>query len=136
MNIERAMEDLSPILITYANPHNVGRKNNSRIRELRELLQEGAKFAFALFGQPCLWRFDWCENGRIRVGEGQLERSKFPRVEESAAHSETQPPALSLVEIVIWPRLLRVINAKGRRLVGDGRNTVYGEEKYLDEFLQ
>jgi hypothetical protein len=135
MNIERAIEDLGPLLTIYAIPDKVGREKGTRISELRNLLRDGAKFAFTLFSQPYLWRFDWYHDREIEVAEGQLEPSRFRMVKNSTAHSEGKPYTSSLAEIVIWPRLLRFMDENGCRPVGEGRDNVYGEKIYLEHLL-
>jgi hypothetical protein len=134
-NIERAIEDLSPLLTTYATPYNAGCEKGARTGELRNLLRECARFAFTLFGQPCLWRFDWYHDREIEVAEGQLEPSRFRSIKNSAAHSEDKLYTLPLAEIVIWPHLLRFVDEKGCRLIGEGSGHVYGKEKYLEQLL-
>jgi hypothetical protein len=135
-NIERAIEDLSPLLANYAISDIAGRERGARLSELRSLLQEGAKFAFTLFSQPCIWRFDWYHDPEIEAAEGQFKPSRFRRAKSHMAYSKDQPYTMSLAEIVVWPRLVRLMDENGCRLADDGRGDVYGKEKYLADLLQ
>lgn len=135
INIERAIEDLDPLLATYAYPDDAGYETGARIRDLRELLRKGARFAFTLFSQPCLWTLDWYHNREIEAAEGQLQPSRIQKFRTDAARSDSMRFKLPLSEIVIWPSLLRVVDDKGCNMVGKGTGVVCGEKVYLEKVL-
>lgn len=128
INIERAIEDLDPLLGTFAITDDASSRVK-RISDLRNVLRKGARFAFLLFSQPCLWTFDWYQNREIEACEGQLRPTKVPGRSEKACFQ------LPLAEIVIWPTLLRAVDEKGCKMVGKGRGVVCGEKVYLEEVL-
>ncbi|CAO2653055.1 Nn.00g024660.m01.CDS01 [Neocucurbitaria sp. VM-36] len=135
VNIERAMEDLGPLLAIYAIPDDAGRGKGARLSELRNVLRKGAGFAFTLFGQPCLWRFDWYGNREIEAAEGQIEPRNVQVFEKSVGSSATRRFKLSLAEVVIWPRLLRITDENGCTTFGKGRGSVVGDKRYLENVL-
>ncbi|KAF2502511.1 hypothetical protein BU16DRAFT_521226 [Lophium mytilinum] len=106
INIERAINDLDPLLRTYASTNPMD--NEARLTDLRDILRQGAKFAFLLFSQPCFWQFDWKEE----VGKGK----------------GTWAVAMGNGNPVVWPNLMRVMNEEGKRLeVPD----VLGRKRFL-----
>ena len=135
VNIERAIEDLGPLLGTYAIPDDAGCGRGARVNDLREVLRKGAKFAFTLFSQPCLWSFDWYHNREIETAEGQLQPSKIQKSKSDAEHSESMRFKLPLKEIVVWPCLLRVVDADGCRIDDKGYGVVCGEKIYLEKVI-
>ncbi|KAF2245602.1 hypothetical protein BU26DRAFT_71738 [Trematosphaeria pertusa] len=133
VNIERALKDLDPLLATYAISHDAGHGKGARLAELRDLLRKGAKFAFTLFSQPSFWSFDWtsdraAEHGK---GDGQLESHGTGSVESTGTGTNIAS-TLVPAEIVIWPRLLRVMDGDGVKLEGEGE--VFGKKLYLSDF--
>ncbi|KAJ4398174.1 hypothetical protein N0V91_010401 [Didymella pomorum] len=130
INIERAIEDLDPLLGTYA-ANDTARSRSERIDDLRDVLRRGARFAFLLFSQPCLWTFDWYQNREIEACEGQLRPSKVEDPEGDGGNRFELP----LEEIVIWPTLLRVVDEKGCKVAGKGHGVVCGEKVYLEEVM-
>ena len=131
INIERAIEDLGPLLRTYALPDDGGHGRGTRIADLRDLLRKGARFAFTLFSQPCLWTFDWYHNREIEAAEGQLQPHRLQNSRTKKARDDSMRFKLSLGEIVIWPTLLRVVDEKGCKMGGNG--VVCGEKIYLEK---
>lgn len=128
INIERAIEDLDPLLGTYAK-NSEASSRIKRTSDLRNVLRKGARFAFLLFSQPCLWTFDWYQNREIEACEGQLRPTRVQGRSENARFE------LPLAEIVIWPTLLRAVDEKGCKMVGKGHGVVCGEKVYLEEVL-
>lgn len=57
VDIERAINDLDPLLHVYADDSKPA--TEERLGDLRDILRDGAKFAFLLFSQPYFWQFDW-----------------------------------------------------------------------------
>lgn len=57
--IERAISDLNPLLQVYS--MTASEVDGSRLRDLREILRNGAKFAIMLFEQRDFWQFDWSQ---------------------------------------------------------------------------
>ncbi|KAF3011185.1 hypothetical protein E8E13_011577 [Curvularia kusanoi] len=135
INIERAMEDLGPLLNSYAIPNDAGFEKGSRVRELRDIVRMGAQFAFTLFSQPCLWSFDWYHNREIEAAEGQLHPEKIDKFKSDAARSEAMRFSVDKKDIVIWPSLLRVTDSKGCKLAGEEGGVKCGEKKYLKHVL-
>jgi hypothetical protein len=133
VNIERAMEDLDPLLATYAISHDAGREKGARLSELRDVLRKGARFAFTLFSQPCFWDFDWYSERDDKAGEKHLEPSDTQRVEDSAASSANAHSTLSLANIVVWPRLLMIMDQDGCRLGDEGGGIACGKKRYLEQ---
>ena len=85
VNIERAINDLDPLLHVYANDSKPA--TEERLGDLRDILRDGAKFAFLLFSQPYFWQLDWQS--------------------EAADHLSENP--------VMFPSLLRVMDGDGKR---------------------
>ena len=56
VNIERAINDLDPFLRVYTDDSKPAIEE--RLGGLRNILRDGAKFAFLLFSQPYFWQFD------------------------------------------------------------------------------
>ncbi|KAF2639637.1 hypothetical protein P280DRAFT_44268 [Massarina eburnea CBS 473.64] len=162
VNIERALKDLDPLLSTYAVPqhhrhtiscchthtHAPG-SQDPRLSDLRDLLKLGAQFAWTLFSQPSFWKFDWTSDRAIENGkeESQLSLGRVPSF-DTAMKMEAKRDSgdggnvssgfvLEKAEIVIWPRLMRVMDGDGTRLEGDKEEedgSVFGEKMYLDHF--
>lgn len=130
INIERAIEDLDPLLSTYA-ADETPQDRNERVADLRDVLRKGARFAFMLFSQPCLWMFDWYDHREMEACEGQLRLTRADKPQGDGAHRFE----LSREEIVIWPTLLRVVDEKGCKVAGKGHGVVCGEKVYLEEVL-
>jgi hypothetical protein len=130
INIERAIEDLDPLLGTYA-ASDTARSRGERTNDLRGVLRKGARFAFLLFSQPCLWTFDWYQNREIEACEGQLRPSKVDDPKGDGGHRFELP----LREIVIWPTLLRVVDEKGCKVAAKGHSVVCGEKVYLEKMM-
>lgn len=135
-NIERALVDLDPLLRTYATTW-----SDTRVSDLREILKKGARLAFTLFGEPCVWQFDW-EEENLQAAE----MATFEVVEEDpeddilwkdgrkmnfgrSAHSA----ARNVFRVVMWPSLLRVINSEGQKVKEEEMEITY--KKYLSNFL-
>ena len=133
INIERAIEDLGPLLRTYALPDDGGHGRGTCINDLRQLLRKGARFAFTLFSQPCLWTFDWYHNREIEAAEGQLQPNRVQNSRTKEARDNGMRFKLTLGEIVVWPALLRVVDETGCRLGGHGM--VCGEKIYLEKVV-
>jgi hypothetical protein len=121
-NIERALKDLEPLLQSYALP----RPSADRVNDLREVLKIGAKFAFLLFSQPYFWQFDWCGPQQSQV---TAERQFKVYYERGSVESQFDP-----TEVVIWPSLLRVMDADGRRISHGEEGHTLGKKTYLMEF--
>lgn len=136
INIEHAIEDLDPLLAAYAAPGASGRDRSVRTEDLRQLLRKGARLAFLLFSQPCLWTFDYYHNREIEAAEGQLQPRRVERVGMDAADRDDMRFELPLSEIVIWPTLLRVVDEKGCKVVGEGQGVVCGEKVFLESVVQ
>ncbi|KAJ4984451.1 hypothetical protein SVAN01_10086 [Stagonosporopsis vannaccii] len=134
INIERAMEDLGPLLNTYAIPQDAGFEPGSRVSELRLLIRNGAQFAFVLFSQPCLWSLDWYHNREIEAAEGQLQPEKV-HAKSGAARRESLKFSLPVAEVVVWPSLLRVVDHNGCRIDGKNGGVRCGSKKYLAQVL-
>ena len=88
-DIERAINDLDALLYVYADDSKPA--TEERLGDLRDILRDilwdGAKFAFLLFSQPYFWQFDWQS--------------------ETADHLSESP--------VVFPSLLRVMDEDGKR---------------------
>src|SRR5688572_28370897 len=76
-NIDRAVEDLEPLLRLYADDHVDSPRNNARLHQLKEVLQSGARFAFTMFSQPGFWRFDWDVEDGSKGGERKSDRGEI-----------------------------------------------------------
>ena len=61
-----AVQALNNILEPFADSR---MDNGQRKRDLEELLQRSALFAFALFGRPSCWEFDWKEDEGVNSEE-------------------------------------------------------------------
>lgn len=133
-NIERALKDLDPLLATYANSHDAGYGKGARLEDLREVLRTGAKFAFLLFSQPCYWKFEWASDRAAEHGkvEPQLEPHRAASI--GGGSLSDAATRLTPTEIVVWPRLRRVMDEDGNQLEGDGEGFVLGKKKYLNDF--
>lgn len=85
-NIERAVEDLNPLLRQFAAPeHTI---SVQRVEELRSIARKAAHLAFTLFSQPCFWSFDW-------------QTGSFDKPHE---------------RVVIFPALLRIMDGQGKNV--------------------
>ncbi|KAJ4367812.1 hypothetical protein N0V86_009648 [Didymella sp. IMI 355093] len=135
INIERAIEDLDPLLGAYVSADDVKRRRVERVGDLRILLRKGARFAFILFSQPCLWTFDWYHNREIETSEGQLRPSKVGEFRSNETRSRNARFQLPMSDIVIWPTLLRVVDEKGCKVAGKGHGVVCGEKVFLEKVL-
>lgn len=131
INIERTMEDLGPLLNTYARPNDAGFEKGSRVRELREVVRMGAKFAFTLFSQPCLWSFDWYHNREIEASEGQLHPEIVNKAMSAAAHNEAMQFYVRKKDVVIWPSLMKIADEKGCKLAPKRGGVKCGDKRYL-----
>lgn len=132
VNIERALNDLEPLLRTYAIPHDGDHGKVSRLADLRGVLRQGATFAFTLFSQPSFWKFDWTSDRALQHGKtDQLEPGKAPSIETSAVGVGS---LLTPAEIVVWPSLVKVVDGDGYRTEAKPDEFVFGLKKYLDEY--
>ncbi|PVH97128.1 hypothetical protein DM02DRAFT_91747 [Periconia macrospinosa] len=133
-NIERALNDLDPLLSTYAiqrdDTHHSSQ--DARLSDLRYVLRKGAQFAFTLFGQSSFWKFDWSSDRAVRHGKAESQRNlgRIPSFETGMSYV---PVLLAPSEIVIWPTLLRVMDSEGKSLQGlEGEEgNAFGEKRYL-----
>lgn len=132
VNMERALQDLDPLLATYATPHDGGHGMGTRLNDLREVLRKGAKFAFMLFSQPAFWKFDWKSDRAAAHGKSETERDpeRAPSIASIGAVA-TSSIRLTESEIVVWPCLVRAMDEEGVRLEKEGEEGVIGEKKYL-----
>ncbi|KAJ4289116.1 hypothetical protein N0V90_011458 [Kalmusia sp. IMI 367209] len=133
VNVERALKDLDPLLATYAMPHDGGHGKNARLEDLRDVLREGALFAFTLFGQPCFWKFDWQSDRAVAHGKtaAEFDPERASTI-GSVGVAATTSVLLTRTEIVVWPNLLRVMDGEGVRLHKHDEGAVIGEKKYLN----
>jgi len=135
INIERALKDLDPLLTTYASPHEAGRRDHTRLDHLRDVLRQGAKFAFTLFSQASFWKFDWISDRAVAHGKVEFRHdggasSSF----DNEGQAAMEPPRLTPTEIVCWPSLVRVMDGEGVELDGKGEGVVFGSKEYLVGF--
>jgi hypothetical protein len=135
-NIERALHDLEPVLNNYASSRAPGDMER-RLADLRNILRQGARFAFALFGQTVFWGFNWKggEEGDEEDGgdvgeaiEGGEEKGDDPNMFAPRRVKSVIPG-----QLIVWPCLLKVMDGEGRRLVGEDKYAL-GEKKYLKDF--
>lgn len=131
INIERAMEDLGPLLNTYAIPDDAGFERGSRVGELRKVMRMGAELAFTLFSQPCLWSFDWYHNREIEASEGQLHPEIINKDKTAAARHEAMQFYVRKKDVVIWPRLMKIADSSGCKLAPNKGGIKCGDKRYL-----
>ncbi|KAF2793452.1 hypothetical protein K505DRAFT_417789 [Melanomma pulvis-pyrius CBS 109.77] len=137
VNIERALNDLNPLLSIYVVP-GVASSDDARLSDLRNIFRIGATFAFTLFGQPSFWKFDWLDEKGFKKrqydGEGVGLEGMGWDVDglwHSAILGSRQKPS----ELVIWPSLLRVMDWEGSHGIEiEGEAHVLGKKRYLNEF--
>lgn len=135
VNIERALNDLDPLLRIYAVPNRASCGTQARLADLRDVLRSGAKFAFTLFNQSSFWKFDWSSDRAIQQGKEVSERDSDRRPSfETAMHYV--PVMLAPKEVVVWPTLLRVMDGEGVSLQGLDKEegNTFGAKQYLSEF--
>jgi hypothetical protein len=58
-NIRNALQLANGFLAPYAN----GQDEQTRLRNLEEIMKRAARLGFLLFSQPASFRFDWNESG-------------------------------------------------------------------------
>jgi hypothetical protein len=134
INIERALTDLDPLLRIYRLPHETGYRDDDRIDHLRDVLRQGAKFAFTLFSQSCFWKFDWASDRALANGKNECRIEGRPVSNfDSEGEDVTELSRLIATEIVCWPTLVRIMDGEGVELDGEGERIVFGKKKYLDE---
>lgn len=134
VNIERALQDLDPLLITNALASEAGSRKDARIEDLRNVLRQGAKFAFTLFGQSSFWKFDWTSDRAIQHGKPGNQGDETPCGLDDGVHEARKLLRLTPHEIVLWPRLLRVMDAEGHELDNQSGAITFGEKSYLTDF--
>jgi hypothetical protein len=133
VNIERALQDLDPLLTAYALPHNVGHATDARLVDLRDVLRQGAKFAFTLFSQPSFWKFDWKSDRAIAHGKAECQHDPETFFDKNG-EGATEPAKLTAAEIVLWPKLLRVMDGEGAKTQDTGDECPFGDKGYLNDF--
>lgn len=111
-NVERALNDLEPLLGMYAIS-----STKSRVTGLRNVLQKGANFAFIIFGHPSFWKFDWEVHEEEEGVNSRQENS------ESIGTSDQKR------SIVLWPGLVQVIDGEGTVIENEGN--VLTKQKYF-----
>ncbi|KAF1949018.1 hypothetical protein CC80DRAFT_281640 [Byssothecium circinans] len=148
VNIERALKALDPLLSAYAIPlnRNDGLQTHSRpsqdarLSDLRDVLKLGARFAFTLFSQPSFWKFDWTSDRAIEHGkqESQMNLGRVPNFNTAVrlvvGTNGAGGHGLTKGEIVVWPRLVRVMDGEGVKLEDGVDGGVFGGKKYLSDF--
>ncbi|KAH7391022.1 hypothetical protein DE146DRAFT_738494 [Phaeosphaeria sp. MPI-PUGE-AT-0046c] len=120
-NVERALKDLEPLLSLYAIPGSQG-----RLTDLRFILQKGARLAFTLYGEPCVWQFYWGEDDFDTSDRAEIdplikaarEQPLGKDVRRRSVGSNASGANIDLSKVVIWPALLRVVDGAGN-LVGE-----------------
>lgn len=137
VNIERALNDLDPLLSIYVAP-GVASSADARLFDLRNILRIGAGFAFTLFGQPSFWQFDWLNDKGVKKtqddGKG-VGLEEVGRDVDWLRHSAILGSGLKPSELVIWPSLLRVMDWEGCHGTQiEGEAHVLGKKRYLYEF--
>ena len=132
VNIERALNDLDPLLRIYTSDD---APNQTRLDDLRMVLKRGAAFAFTLFAQPSFWQLDWSPpttNKEQEEENGETEK-RFSQGNRQRASVEGR---VTPEELVIWPALLRVMNGEGQRVEeGQGVKIELGKKQLLMDFI-
>jgi hypothetical protein len=125
VNIERALNDLDPLLQIYASD-NVSK--TARMDDLRTVLKRGATFAFVLFAQPSFWQLDWIGPEGTKEQEDSVEKEK--QFTQGNRQRMSVQDNITPEELVIWPALLPVMDGEGRRVQGE----MLGKKMILTDF--
>ncbi|KAF2010374.1 hypothetical protein BU24DRAFT_454757 [Aaosphaeria arxii CBS 175.79] len=125
INIERGVNDLYSLLRAYSDTSKDA--IDARTTDLRNVLKQGARFAFTLFGTPTFWQFDW-------------KAPNEPDEKTSDTYDEWHPvprrPAereLTPEDIVIWPSLVRAMDNEGHYVENSGGPGI-GKKIHLSQF--
>jgi hypothetical protein len=125
VNIERALNDLDPLLELYASDDV---SKTIRQDNLRTILKRGATFAFILFAQPSFWQLDWIGAEGTKEQEDSAEEEK--QFTQGNRQQASMQDHITPEELVIWPALLRVMDGEGQRVGGE----LLGKKMFLADF--
>lgn len=139
-NVERALKDLEPLLALFAVPAMQG-----RMEHLRRVLQKGARLAFTLFSEPCVWQFNWDEdrldapesadeNPFDRMVRGRKQVWGYDVGRDSVVSIGSPDADVDPAKIVVWPALLRIVDDSGQ-YVGEKESELCAQV-YLKHFVR